>query len=119
MSDKNSGEKGRKEEAWALGLTGGREELRDEVVTADNTARTWTWKPDGVAGLGHRTDVVDGARATSRTELGVGVGKELGEAPARRHGGFPGSRARAHDVLGAARSRARTRRGSTSRSARL
>ena len=80
--------------------------------------RTWTWTPDGVAGLGHRTDVVDGARATSQAELGVGVSKGLGEAPARRRGGFPGSRARAHGVLGAARSRARTRRGSTSRSAR-
>ena len=58
-----------------------RSRLRDEAVTADSTARTWTWTPDGVAGLGHRTDVVDGARATSQAELGVGVGVEaLGAA---------------------------------------
>jgi len=29
----------------------------------------WTWTSDGVAVLGHRTDVVDGARATLRMEL--------------------------------------------------
>ena len=51
--------------------------------------------------------------------LGVGVSKGLGEAPARRRGEFPGSRARAHGVLGTAKSRARMRRGSTSCSARL